>query len=70
MNSMIFQRIYKPVLLPISSSIHVTSRFIYELVKKYEKVGLIFFFRFQAKHVDGILICHPKQKHYKVTGPN
>lgn len=40
---MIFQRIYKPVLLPISSSIHVTSRFIYELVKKYEKVGLIFF---------------------------
>lgn len=44
MNSMIFQRIYKPVLLPISSSIQVTSRFIYELVKKYEKVGLIFFF--------------------------
>lgn len=40
---MIFQRIYKPVLLPISSSIQVTSRFIYELVKKYEKVGLIFF---------------------------
>lgn len=40
---MIFQSIYKPVLLPISSSIQVTSRFIYELVKKYQKVGLIFF---------------------------